>query len=354
MITGRIFLGIFAGSCFVVAPLYVGEIAEKQIRGTLGTFTQLMVSIGQCFSYIIGATVNAFWLSTICMILPVLCALLFTTMPETPTYYISKNKTTEAENSLRWLRGADFDISSEIETLNVEKEERKKLNANRSLKVAFSRIESRLALLIVIGLMIIQQTCGINAVIFYTTRIFGAANTGIPKELQTITIGAIQIVMTIVAGTLVDRLGRKILLLVSGTVVALSMIALGLYFHWMDQDPENQNLGWLPITSLSLFMIFYSIGFGPLPFLILGEICAPDIKGVAVGLALTVNWILSFLITKFFDNMITGFGIAGTFWIFSGFSMVGTVFILVVLPETKGISLEEIQRNLRKFKLFSF
>jgi sugar porter (SP) family MFS transporter len=355
MIVGRVLLGAFAGCLFVVCPLYVGEIAEKEIRGVLGTFMQLMVTIGILFAYGVGAATSTFVFSIICMALPVLFGILFFSMPETPTYYIDKNKIPEAEKSLKFLRDKDYDPSKEIEILKIEKEDRERLNATKSLSKSFARRESKLSLLIVVGLMIFQQTSGINAVIFYTTTIFEAANTDIPPATQTIIVGVVQVVMTLVATLLVDKLGRKILLMTSDALMAICTIALGVFFYIKDNDPETAaNLGWLPITSLCIFIVAYSIGFGPIPFLVLGEICAPDIKGVAVGTALTVNWTISFLITKFFINLVASLGIAGTFWIFSGFSLIGTCFITVVLPETKGISMEQIQLNLRSFKLFSF
>jgi SP family facilitated glucose transporter-like MFS transporter 8 len=205
--------------------------------------------------------------------------------------------------------------------------------------------------------MFFQESSGINAVLFYTTRIFGAANTGIDPAIQTIIIGAVQVIITLFATGFVDKIGRKILLLTSGALMVLSRIVLGAYFFVFGDDPTvpaPASLSWLPVTFLSIFIIGYSSGFGPVSFLVLGEICAPDIKGFAGGVAITINSVVAFLVTKFFESMVSGLGIGVTFWIYSAFSLASIVFTLIMIPETKGISLEEIQQNLRKFKICSF
>lgn len=162
--------------------------------------------------------------------------------------------------------------------------------------------------------------------------------------MSTIIIGVMQVVATVVATMVVDRLGRRILLLSSALMMALCTIALGIYFFLKDQDVANvQNLGWLPILALCVFIIMFSFGFGPVPWLMMGELFAQDIKGFAAALAGTTNWLLAFLITKTFNNLRMSLGSGFTFWLFSGLTLLGAVFVFMFLPETKGKSLQEIQ-----------
>jgi len=156
-----------------------------------------------------------------------------------------------------------------------------------------------------------------------------------------------QVVATFVATIVVDKLGRRILLLASGIVMALSTTAIGVYFFLKDQDEESvANLGWLPVASLCVFMIMFSIGFGPVPWLMMGELFATDIKGFAGSIAGTTNWVLAFVITKTFKNLTEGLGSGPTFWLFSGLTVLGVFFVFFVVPETKGKSLNEIQQEL--------
>ena len=152
-----------------------------------------------------------------------------------------------------------------------------------------------------------------------------------------------QFIATFVSVMVVDKLGRRLLLLVSAIVMAISTIAMGVYFYLKDSDVNVSNLGWLPVCSLCVFIVMFSIGFGPVPWLMMGELFSSDIKGVAGSIAGTSNWVLAFIVTKTFVNLRTAMGSGETFWLFSGITLVGVVFVYVFVPETKGKSLNEIQ-----------
>lgn len=343
LIAGRFFLGIASGAFCVAAPMYTGEIASKQIRGILGSFFQLMVTIGILFVYAVGSGVNAFTVSIICGVIPLVFGAVFVFMPESPQYLVIKGESDKAVASIKWLRGSKYDAQAEVAELNKEHEERSN-DQQASLWKALKRPDSLKAMGIGLGLMFFQQTSGVNAVIFFTTDIFRDANTGIDPELSTIIIGVMQVVATVVATMVVDRLGRRILLLASALMMSLCTIALGVYFHMKSQDEASvANLGWLPIVALCVFIIMFSFGFGPVPWLMMGELFAQDIKGFAAALAGSTNWLLAFLITKTFTSLRLSLGSGGTFWLFSGLTLVGALFVFMFLPETKGKSLVEIQ-----------
>lgn len=107
-----------------------------------------------------------------------------------------------------------------------------------------------------------------------------------------------------------------------------------------------EHLGWLPVASLCVFIIMFSIGYGPVPWLMMGELFATDIKGFAGSIAGTTNWVLAFVITKTFKNLTDGLGSGPTFWLFSGLTVVGVIFVFFIVPETKGKSLNEIQQEM--------
>ncbi|XP_030372317.1 facilitated trehalose transporter Tret1-2 homolog isoform X2 [Scaptodrosophila lebanonensis] len=345
MYASRFLLGIAGGAFCVTAPMYTGEIAQKNIRGTLGSFFQLMITIGILFVYAIGAGLNVFWMSVVCGILPLIFGVIFFFMPESPTYLVSKNRTEGAIKSIQWLRGTEYNYDAELEELNQTDREIKENKVN--VFSALSRPVTLKALGISLGLMFFQQLCGINAVIFYSNQIFEDAQTGIEPTLSAILVGVMQVVATFVSTLVVDKLGRRILLLASGVVMALSTTAIGVYFYLQDQDASSvSDLGWLPVASLCIFIIMFSIGYGPVPWLMMGELFATDIKGFAGSIAGTSNWVLAFLVTKTFTNLNAWLGNGGTFWLFAAITVIGVVFVFFAVPETKGKSLNEIQAEL--------
>lgn len=160
--------------------------------------------------------------------------------------------------------------------------------------------------------------------------------------------------MTFASVLVADKWGRRVMLLSSQLLMAFTTLALGIYFAFSGVQGLAEMLVWLPITSIGFFILGYGIGQGPLVHTIIGEVCAPDIKGenwilqlnyftrallilgFAIGVALSLNWFLAFCITKFFSNLVELITIGPTFWIFSGFSFVGAAFVYFFVPETKG------------------
>ncbi|KAL0125279.1 hypothetical protein PUN28_004422 [Cardiocondyla obscurior] len=154
-------------------------------------------------------------------------------------------------------------------------------------------------------------------------------------------------VTTVVAAVIVDRAGRKPLLILSSSVMLISLVALGSYFNLKESESDVSNLGWLPLTSLTLFMIAFSIGMGPIPWMLMGEVFPAETKAVASGIAVMLNWFLVFLVTKSFPMMNKGLGADVTFWIFATIMAIATGFIYFFVPETKGKTSQEIQEELQ-------
>lgn len=343
MIFGRIFLGITVGISQVVGSVYIGEIATKDIRGILGTFLHFLLALGVLFVYSVGAGIRIFLLSVVCAIVPIIFGAIFVFMPETPSYLVQANKKDKAEKSLKWLRGESYNIKKELETLENEDQARKLANDGLSLREKVKQPGAIRCLLTALALGTYQQACGVNIITFYATIIFADAKTDLSPELQTIIVGLMQVITNILSSFVVEHLGRRLLMLFSSLGMALSGLALGAYFFIKDFHPENiENLSWLPLTSMSIFICCYGVGVGPIPYILHGELYSPNMKGIAVGLAMTFNWGTAFLVTKFFLSLVNVFTTGPTFWIFSGLNFLGCIFIFFAIPETKGKSLTEI------------
>jgi hypothetical protein len=308
---------------------------------------ELSVSLGILFAYIVGTFLNVFWLSVVCLIFPIIYAVIFLFMPESPTYLINKNREEEAIKSFKFLRGKNFDPTEEIQ--EIRKENNEKSSNTKSFVEAFTRKSSLKALFISLIVMILQQVCGATGIVFYAKKIFQSAKTELNDDLQTIIVGVAFTITTFLAILFIDRLGRRMLLLISGTGITLCHITLATFFYLQESSKENvEKIGWLPIMALTFFIIFYAFGLGPIPFVIVGEILPADIKGKAAAIVMISCELVIFLITKFFPVFVAAFGNGTNFMVFAGLTIMGTLLVFIFVSETKGKSLIEIQEMLEK------
>lgn len=266
MITiGRFILGVSGGAFCVAAPTYTAEIAEARVRGTLGSYFQLMLVIGVVFAYIVSKFASVPGLNLICAAVPLVFGAIFVFMPESPSYLIAKGQKDAAAKSLRRLRGDQYDYSAELAELQAQCEADKKNKV--SLSAALSRTATKKALFISLSLMFFQQMSGINAIIFYTGKIFKEANTGIDEGLATIIVGIMQVVAVFVSSLIVDKAGRRLLLLPSVIVMCICHVILGAYFIISSNDENaTRSLGFIPVAAVCVFVVLFSLGMGPIPW----------------------------------------------------------------------------------------
>ncbi|KAK0183248.1 hypothetical protein PV327_001307 [Microctonus hyperodae] len=340
----RFIVGISVGASCVIVPTYIAEIASASARGTLGAMFQLLMAFGIVLTFVLGSLVSYTVLGILCALVEVAFIATFIWMPESPSWLVGQGKKPEASLALEVFRGKNYDASAELSEMqaSVEDSSTKKNSIFDLIKTS----GSRKAVLASFGAMAFQQLSGINAVIFYTVTIFKAAGSNLDADLAAIIVALVQAVMAAVAALIVDRAGRKPLLIFSSSFMAISLVALGLYFKLKDDGKDVSNIGWLPLVSLTFYMIAFSIGLGPIPWMLMGELFTTETKAVASGLAVMLNWFLVFLVTKTFPSMQDSLGAAVTFWIFAGIMAFATVFEYLFIPETKGKTLQEIQNEL--------
>ncbi|XP_016773033.1 facilitated trehalose transporter Tret1 [Apis mellifera] len=341
---GRFITGLSGGAFCVAAPIYTAEIAENEIRGTLGSYFQLLLTTGILLSYILGTFVNMRILSIISALVPLIFFVVFMFMPESPSYYLKKGNEKFARKNLIKLRGIQYNIENELQNQKDALEE-----TNKNSVSFWILIKSKTTLksfIIAYGLMFFQQLSGVNVVIFYTNSIFEKANTGLNPSYSTIIVGVMQVLAVFVSTLIVDHAGRRILLLISIIFLCLTSCTLGIYFYLLKNEVDVNSIKWLPLVSVCIFIIMFNMGFGPLPWMMMGEIFAPEVKSVAASSACLFNWILVFIVTKFFSDLSKTIDLDATFWLFAVICLIGTFFVYFIVPETKGKSLEEIQREL--------
>ena len=218
-------------------------------------------------------------------------------------------------------------------------------------------------LIIGVMAMVFQQFCGINAVIGYCAEIFESASVH-NSSLVSIITSVVQIVFTMIACLIVDKLGRRVLLMVGGFFMFVVMFILGVYYDITIFDSHNpgqmdifhhrtipvSKISWLAITCVMIFIVMFSLGWGPIPWMLMGELFPPKARDVAGAVCNVANWLSAFLIMKFFPQMKEGLKAQGVFWFYAGFSLLSFLFTLFFVPETKGKTLEEIEEHFNRKK----
>ncbi|KAK4745710.1 hypothetical protein SAY87_012022 [Trapa incisa] len=345
---GRLLEGFGVGIISYTVPVYIAEIAPQNLRGGLGSVNQLSVTIGIMLAYLLGLFVE--WrILAVLGILP--CTILIPGLffiPESPRWLAKMGMTEEFETSLQVLRGFETDISLEVNEIK-----RSVASSSRRTTIRFVELKQRrywFPLMVGIGLLILQQLSGVNGVLFYSSAIFETA--GIESSnVATFGVGAIQVIATAVSTWLVDKTGRRVLLIVSSSVMTVSLLIVAVSFFIKDSISDTTStlytvLSILSVVGVVFMVIGFSLGMGPIPWIIMSEILPVNIKGLAGSIATLFNWFFSWVITMT-ANLLLTWSSGGTFTIYMVVSAFTVAFTAIFVPETKGRTLEEIQRSFR-------
>ncbi|XP_050435727.1 facilitated trehalose transporter Tret1-2 homolog [Adelges cooleyi] len=347
---GRTLQGIGVGALCAVIPMYVGEISEPTIRGRLGAIFEVLVVVGVLYAYIAGAYFNYLTLCILCAMWSLIHLVGVLLIPESPYYYLNNHMEEKAVRSLKKLRRSNADTAQELDEIN------KAIQDENCRQYTFSQLMSdvvnRRSLQISIGCMLFQQTSGINVVIFYMNDIFSSTGSELDPNTASITVGFVMFFMTLVTMVLIDKAGRKVLLAISACIMAASYMCLGVYYMIYKDNPEMaKSITWLPLLSIAIYIMGFSTGYGAIPWVVIGEIFSNELKPYGTSIVTAVNWILVFLVTYISKDLPKWVGNHGTFFTFSGFCVLGAIFALLIMPETKNRSLAEIQLDLAGEKI---
>ncbi|KAL0267507.1 UNVERIFIED_CONTAM: hypothetical protein PYX00_009759 [Menopon gallinae] len=344
---GRIIAGVANGWGMTLLPMYIGEIATPNARGALGMVGQIMITLGFLYVYIIGPYVPYVWTNVLCGILPVAFFVFLLFMPESPFYELSKNNHKSAAKSLRKLRGKSADgIKDELNALQAAVDE--SVRQTGTWIDLFSKTANKRAVLLMGGLMAIQQFSGVNVVLFYSESIFQKAGSSLSPSISTIVVGLVMFIASFPTPYLIEKLGRRMVLILSSVGMMISQGIIGSVFFFESRHYDTSKIGWLPLLSILGYITSYSIGIGPVPWAMIGELFAPNVRSKGAAFSAAFSWFLAFVMTKSFGFIMTYLGSYSAFWIFSVCCGLGGVFVYFLLPETKGKTLDEIQEILNK------
>ena len=344
IVAGRIVVGIAIGVASYVAPLYISEIAPAKYRGALVSLNQLAITLGILLSYVVDyhfAQYGAWRYMFAAGVIPAFgffIGLLY--LPDSPRWIASRGDITTSFNILQRIHGTAQLAKQEL--VAIQESLRKQDQSWRALFSPFIRS----TLTIGVGLAILQQVTGINTIIYYAPTIFKMAGfeTASSAILATMSVGVTFVIFTLVALPLIDTLGRRPLLLIGLTGMAGSLLLLAWAFHFSTPLPS---LKWVTILGMLLYIACFAFSLGPIMWLMIAEIYPLKVRGLGSSLATAANWGSNMIVAYTFLSLVSALGASGAFFLYFVISLFGIAFIYFLVPETKSITLEQIEMRLQ-------
>ncbi|CAG9836056.1 unnamed protein product [Diabrotica balteata] len=347
---GRILGGLAVGAGYTLLPLYIAEVAEENKRGPYSVTLAIFWALGNFLPYLIGPflTVQIFNLFNLCVAL-----LFFVTFlllgTETPFYLVGANKLEEAQKVLMLLRGKESTgVEGELQHIKYSLDQERQTEPE-SLWKMFINPGIKKAFVISLSLIIFQQLSGWNAITFYLQPIFEMSGSSIPSDISSLVVGAAIFCFSLPAPYLTDKLGRKTLLIFSSIFLGLSLLLLAVFVFVQTRTNLNTEfMSWVPITSLTIAVFAFQNGLAVLPWTISSELFPKNVKKLSSTSTNAACWLTSFIMTQFFNDMVRGFGVDGTMFMFAVFTFLCAIFTYFYVPETRKKTFVEIQKILQR------
>ncbi|MEU4214167.1 sugar porter family MFS transporter [Actinoplanes sp. NPDC026623] len=340
----RALLGFSVGTASFVSPMYISEVAPPKARGGLTSFNQLAVTTGIATAYLVNYAFKDVpgdwrWMLGVAVIPGAALAIGMLTVPRTPRWLVEQGQDDNARKALERLRaGTDTDPDEELDQIRTSSREARRTSTRDLLRPPVRKL-----LVVGLGLAIFQQIVGVNTVIYYAPTILQQTGLGAGNAItQTLTVGLTNVVFTVVAILLLDKVGRRPLLITGTAVAGAALLGLAAYFAF----PVLQDgAPWLALVSLLVFIAGYAVGLGPVFWLMISEIFPQRLRSKSMSVTTVTNWLANFAVSATFLTLAGAITRQGIFVLYAAMAVAAVLFFARWVPETKGRTLEEIQRD---------
>jgi sugar porter (SP) family MFS transporter len=342
LVVTRFVIGLAVGSASMAVPLYISEVAPPRVRGALVSFNQLALTAGILMSFLVDYALSSsadwrlmFGLATIPGVLLFLGML---TQAESPVWLVTHGRIADARKVLVRVRSTDHDIDGEIDDITSL--------SNRSASYR-ELLAPDVRKLVGVGVLlaIFQQVTGINTVIYYAPTLLHQAGFGNSASLlANVGNGIVNVAMTIVAIWLIDKVGRRALLLGGTAGMAIALLVVAVTFT-AGGSTLGHTASIIAVVSLAIYTGSFAIGLGPVFWLLISEIYPARIRGKSMSIATMANWGANFVVAVSFLTLLNVISNAGTFLLMGALSLLAVTYFWRKVPETRGMSLEEIERQ---------
>ncbi|XP_049790301.1 facilitated trehalose transporter Tret1-like [Schistocerca nitens] len=334
LLAGRILTGLAIGGAAVVSTNYVAGAAQAHVRGALGTFFALMFNGGILLAYLVAV--------------PTVYTVCFFFLPESPLHLLSKGREEEAARSLRWFRATGHDVAGELKEMRLTIEagqggDRKRMTVAQF----FKERASRYAFAAIVVLILNQQLNGSLVALNYVVEMLAAAGDSLSAEWSAVAVAALQFAATFLSSALVDRAGRRPLLLGSNAGIAACHAALGGYFYAQAAGLDVAAAWWLPVCATSLFLVLNAVGVGALLMVVVNEFFSPEAMPIAMSISIGVQTVTAAAVIKMYVVLLGWLQMYGCYWFFAACCILSNVYIFFFLPESKNRPINDIIAELR-------
>lgn len=342
----RLLCGMAGNMAYVAAPMYIAEIADKEIRGFLSGIIYIMTLVGCLIVYSVGPYLPFYVPCVIGVTVAIAELMTFSFVPESPMYLMSRGKREDAKKSLQHFQPY-VDVDKELDDImaNLEKQKTRRIKISDLVTVR----SNRKALIIMTILNSGQHFCAFTAILMNLHLILESAGSiYMESPVAAILFAAITLIASIAASSQVDKYGRKALLIISSIGSGFCLFILGLYFHLKFLQYDILQVSWIPIATIMVYAFAFKTGVGLIPIIITAEIFPTNLKAIGMTLSDGIYIVSGIVAINIYQALNRSFGLYVSFYLFAGYSMALAMFTAFFVPETKGKSLEEIQRILQK------
>ncbi|XP_053645567.2 facilitated trehalose transporter Tret1-2 homolog [Cherax quadricarinatus] len=335
---GRIITGGVGFMLTTVAQPLLAEMCTADVRGLLSSLPEMMVSVGMLLVYVLARFLD--WQSTtlVCglLLFPVTVGVLF--VPESPYWLLKKGKEKLALRALMKLRAPEHDVDSELssirDALNQHAQHSSFLQQFRSLKEP----GNYRPVVLVTGIFILRELGGAMVIFMYAVYFFENAGVTIDPFTCSVLVGVCRLVFTLISAVVIDRLGRRPLLIVSSIVCGGALFVTGGVLY-----SDDQGVGWVPLTAVMVYVASFGLGTGPVPWILLGELLPTPVRSLGASICTSIFVISLFLVTQVFPDLTIAIGLRNAVMVFGAFELLLALVAFLFLPETRGRTLEDLQ-----------